>query len=62
VPGLAALDEIDVGFEEREELLVHGDRLLVEDPAPGLRDHALGQAPEVLDLRAQGADGGGPPG
>jgi len=46
---LAALDEIRVGFEDREDLLVHGELFTLEHPALGLRDDAISQATEVLD-------------
>jgi len=56
---LPALEEIGVGLEDREELLVHGHLVPLEHAAAGLRDDPVGQAREVLDLAARAGDEGG---
>jgi hypothetical protein len=47
---LAALDEIGVGLEDREELLRGGDALAVQDAAPRLLEDALGPVALRADL------------
>ena len=56
---LAALEQIGVRLEDREELLVHRDLFALEHAAAGLRDDPVGQAREVLDLAAHAGDEGG---
>ena len=52
--GLAALDQVRVGLEDREELVRGGHRLALQDPPPRLRDHPINPLAIRGDLRRQG--------